>query len=125
MAATILNGEGSVSYTNNTGQNVRIIINYLINYGNATGTITISNSDGTGITINLVQDTVVGKSLAYSAHSPNVHANNSNATDRHYNSNDSNPGIPLELAVEPGGTFSVTISNNATRYNILIIPEAG
>ena len=29
MAATVLSGTGNVSYTNNTGQNVRIITNYL------------------------------------------------------------------------------------------------
>ena len=28
MAATVLSGNGAVAYTNNTGQNVRVIINY-------------------------------------------------------------------------------------------------
>ena len=125
MAATVLSGTGNVSYTNNTGQNVRIIINYLINYGNATGTITVSNSDGTGIDILLRADTVIGKNLAYSNHNGNVHSQNSNTSDTSYDTSDENPGIPLEVAVEPGGTFSVTTSNNATRHNILIIPEAG
>jgi len=29
MAAQVLSGSGNVSYTNSTGQNVRLVINYL------------------------------------------------------------------------------------------------
>ena len=29
MASQVLSGSGSVSYTNNTGQNVRIVINFM------------------------------------------------------------------------------------------------
>ena len=30
MAAQVLSGTGNVTYTNSTGQNVRVVINYLI-----------------------------------------------------------------------------------------------
>ena len=41
MAATVLSGTGNVSYTNNTGQNVRIVTNYLKAQANTALTITV------------------------------------------------------------------------------------
>ena len=128
MAATVLNGEGNVSYTNNTGQNVRIVINYLSNYGNAIGTITISNANGSGFDLNLKRDSVIGRNLAFTQYSTSTYSmvgNNATSTDGDYGNADSINGIPTEIAMEPGGTFSITISNNAIKYNILVIPEAG
>jgi len=127
MAATVLNGEGSVSYTNNTGQNVRIVINYLSNYGNATGTISFTNSNGSGFDLSLRNDTAIGRNLAFSSYATTgaITANMSNTTDQSFGNSVSNEGIPLEVALAAGGTFSITISNNAIKYNILVIPEAG
>ena len=127
MAATVLNGEGNVSYTNNTGQNVRIVINYLVNYGNGTGTITVSNANASGFNLNLPADTAIGRNIAYSAYGMSKSGNSQNAvnTSLDYGLGDSVAGIPTEIAMEPGGTFSITISNNAIKYNILVIPEAG
>jgi len=128
MAATVLNGEGNVSYTNNTGQNVRIVINYLSNYGAATGTITVSNSDGTSIDLVLKKDSVIGRNLAFTQYSTSpssMMGSNATSTDGDHGNADSVNGLPTEIAMSPGGTFSVTISNNAIKYNILVIPEAG
>ena len=128
MAATVLNGEGSVSYTNNTGQNVRIVINYLSNYGNAIGTITISNANGSGFDLNLKKDSVIGRNLAFTQYSTSpssLMGSNATSNDGAFGNADSINGLPTEIAIEPGGTFSITLSNNAMNYNMLVIPEAG
>ena len=39
MASQVLSGTGDVTYTNNTGQNVRIVINYMRIY-NTSSTVT-------------------------------------------------------------------------------------
>jgi len=128
MAATVLNGEGSVSYTNNTGQNVRIVINYLSNYGAAAGTITISNANGSGFDLTLKKDAVIGRNLAFTQYSTSPSSmlgNNATSTDGDHGNADSISGLPTEIAIEPGGTFSITLSNNSMNYNMLVIPEAG
>ena len=59
MAAQVLSGSGNVTYTNSTGQNVRIVINYLKN-DTATGTMTFQ-----GVTVELQANQVYGKTLAF------------------------------------------------------------
>ena len=48
MAAQVLSGSGNVTYTNSTGQNVRLVINYLKNI-TATGTMSFQ-----GVSVELV-----------------------------------------------------------------------
>ena len=59
MAAQVLSGSGNVSYTNSTGQNVRLVINYLKNI-TAAGTMTFQ-----GVTVDLPANQVYGKTLAF------------------------------------------------------------
>ena len=115
MAAQALGGTGNVSYTNSTGQNVRLVINYL-RVGDDGATMSFQ---GASVTISRGS---YGKTLAY--------------RDGHGNSQTSftaamsegggyatNAAVPLEIALSNGQTFSIT---NAVRgYNIIIIPEAG
>jgi len=116
MAAQVLSGSGNVTYTNSTGQNVRVVINYLKNI-TATGTMSFQ-----GVTVELAQSGIFGKTLAYANQND---GNNSMAT---MNPSHAAGGIPLEIALSNGETFSITNSSSSTYiegYNIIIIPEAG
>ena len=116
MAAQVLSGTGNVSYTNSTGQNVRVVINYLKNI-TATGTMSFQ-----GVTVELAQSGIFGKTLAYANQND---GNNSMST---MNPSHATEGIPLEIALSNGETFSITNSSSSTYiegYNIIIIPEAG
>ena len=118
MAAQVLSGTGNVSYTNSTGQNVRVVINYLKNI-TATGTMSFQ-----GVTVELAQSGIFGKTLAY-ANQNDGGGSNSMAT---MNPQQAAGGIPLEIALSNGETFSITNSSSSTYiegYNIIIIPEAG
>ena len=116
MASQVLSGTGDVSYTNNTGQNVRVIINYCSNLGGGgfTGEIVISWA-GVSVT---ATTTAFGRNLAFNpqyAGSSNMQGGNvTNA--------------PTELMLAPGQTFSLSaaapIRPNGP-YNIVVIPEAG
>ena len=124
MAAQVLSGSGNVSYTNSTGQNVRVVINYLLN-ANYEGTMTFQ-----GVTVTLPKDTVYGKTLAfkddYGGGDPGsvtqvmaagIQAGASQRT-----------AIPLEIALSNGETLSISNSSSSTYidgYNMIIIPEAG
>lgn len=59
MASTVLSGASNPSYTNNTGQNVRIVINYM--NGNSSNEITM-NWAGVSVTETNVEG--VGKNIA-------------------------------------------------------------
>ena len=90
MASQVLSGTGNVTYTNSTGQNVRVVINYM--YGNAAataGTAPWSMSwAGVSISINLI---AIGRNLAYAS---------ANSTGSN-NSSGGNPGssAPTELII--------------------------
>ena len=122
MAATVLSGKGNVSYTNNTGQNVRIVINFLRKEGTSAATITVSNSGGDDLVMSLVGDGVIGRSLAY------FDSYTGAATQISNNAGGVSSGsftLPTEIAMGPGETFSVTASSGNIFYNLLVIPEAG
>ena len=55
MAAQVLSGTGALTYTNNTGENVRIVINFL-RIGSSDGGMTW----GGGASITLVSDCTIG-----------------------------------------------------------------
>jgi hypothetical protein len=130
MAATVLSGDGSFTYTNTTGGNVRVIINYYTNYrstNNGTshflmswGTPTVSIDSGSGQAIT-TQVITFGRNLAHSTGGIAISANNmlgSNAT----------AALPTEIMLPPGQTFTVTAKDSARPlgpYNIVVIPEAG
>ena len=116
MAAQVLTGSGNVSYTNNTGQNIRIIINAF----QFPAASTISMSAG-GSTFSATNVFGFGKNFAYS--STRTSSNNM------YSLTDG--GLPIELMLLAGQSFSLssvtssTGSANSGNYNIVIIPEAG
>jgi len=123
MASQVLSGSSNVSYTNNTGQNVRIVINYMRgNVIDNAGNLTIGMSwAGVSITADIV---AIGRNLAFnnvdSISSGIMSANNALG-------NSTNQGIrfdgalPTELMLAPGQTFSASCG----AYNVVVIPEAG
>ena len=121
MAAQVLSGSGNVSYTNSTGQNVRLVINYLQTEGSADSTITFP-----GFSLNLQRKTRIGKMLAYIDYPAKDRASISMAWADDETS-DARMAIPLEVGLANGQTFSVTnpTSSDIKGYNIIIIPEAG
>ena len=121
MAAQVLHGQGNVTYTNSTGQNVRVVINYLaVNTANSTIQITANGSSwGQDITF----DAVYGKTIGYRQGSTaNFVGENASTHGNHPISK----GVPLEFALDNGGTFTITSTTTSfNTYNIIIIPEAG
>ena len=121
MAAQVLSGSGNVSYTNSTGQNVRVVINYL-EPGEGGATLSFQ---GVTVTTAADRDLKFGKSLGYI----NTFGNQSGKGSSNMASGGNiDTGIPLEIALANGETFSITRSSadgNITGYNIIIIPEAG
>ena len=123
MAAQVLSGTGNVSYTNSTGQNVRLVINYLFVGANAGGTATMTFAGCAGISIN--QNQIFGKTLAYKMASGDTNVVSSMASNA-LTSQTGTSTIPLEIALANGDTFSINATNaSKISYNIIIIPEAG
>jgi hypothetical protein len=119
MASQVLSGASNASYTNNTGQNVRLIINYMSNVTEMRWNLNLPNvslspdafaviTSSTGIT--------VGKNVPISYTSTNV-----------------TTGSPLTLTPITNSTFPVELMlpNNFTftsicgAYNIIVIKEDG
>lgn len=130
MASQVLSGTSNVSYTNNTGQNVRIVINFMRALENpSTYNTTVSMSWG-GVSVVSIGVRSIGRNLAYVFRSPGYNdaggtalANNAYAQSvgGPFPGNFMEP-LPTELMLAPGQTFAVTGIN---AYNIVIIPEAG
>ena len=121
MAAQVLSGTGNVTYTNTTGQNVRIVVNYV--------TILMGSGDGTlsfqGVTVDLQEGATYGKTLAYSDNWGANTGNSSMAVGGGMNPGDTS--VPVEIALANGDTFSINSSTptDIEGYNIIIVPEAG
>ena len=121
MAAQVLNGTGNVSYTNSTGQNVRVVINYLSIPSSGETTFALGGwSDKHN-----QQESAMGQKLAYTRGSSSQGWQNNSMMVAGNNS--SHQGWPMEFALANGDTFSYTTDANTDnfRYNIIIIPEAG
>jgi hypothetical protein len=120
MAAQVLGGSGNVSYTNSTGQNVRLVINYL-RVGDNGATMSFQ-----GVTQSVSGNYTYGKTLAYRSGSGGNDRWNSDMASQHGGAN-ANARLPLEIALSNGETFSLTSSPSSAieGYNIIIIPEAG
>ena len=118
MAAQVLSGSGNVSYTNSTGQNVRLVINYL-----QVSSVTTLTIPGVSIPFG-TNGGVYGKTLAYRTSNA---ANLGHASMASGSGANSMTGIPLEVALANGDTFSINASTSEwiEGYNIIIIPEAG
>jgi hypothetical protein len=139
MSSQVLSGASNPSYTNNTGQNVRIVINFMrnvtaINWAGVSATAssctigrnlayTQSVTEGT-----TVDSTIVTSKSAfiYSAgFGPNDIVNTikipSSTVVSSGNNMGGNNSLPTELMLASGQTFSAICS----AYNIVVIPEAG
>lgn len=123
MASQVLSGSGNATYTNNTGQNVRILINYMAS--SSSGVINM-NWAGASAGSNLI---AIGRNLAFFTSIENVPgvdngaavANNALGTGRTGPSPQSQGAVPTEIMLAPTQTFSATCG----AYNIVVIPEAG
>ena len=123
MAAQVLSGSGNLSFTNSTGQNVRLVINYL-ELDNVGGDTTVSFP---GNAITLEANMVYGKTLAYKSSSGETNVTSAMAAVRPTHDVANITPLPLEIALANGDTFSITgnSSANIKGYNCIIIPEAG
>ena len=133
MASQILTGTGGVSYTNSTGQNVRIVINYMSVQASAT-TMQWTGDNGTA-EVRANATCTIGKDLGYQSIAVEQTDSTSGAskvittnygqrvstTQGHGNSADLG-GLPTEIALGPDHTFT---ASPLTSYTIIIIPEAG
>ena len=149
MAATVLSGNGAVAYTNNTGQNVRVIINYFKgnhDYTNATKPFIYTIAWGNGAVAyytasnNQAGNFWFGKNIAYQdiVQGNGVALAINNLVDTAVQSSGHFiQGLPTEVMLANGQTFSITAVNNSAlsgqaqsvtidgSYNILVIPEGG
>lgn len=112
MASTVLSGSSNASYTNNTGQNVRIVINYM----QSPTTITWA-----GVSVGAEQVLAIGRNLAFNNTVGNASLSSNNGSVAVGPSDSSRFALPTELMLAPSQSFSAICSN----YNIVIIPEAG
>lgn len=132
MASQVFSGTGSFFYTNSTGQNVRVVINYYTNYftnspgttspirmswGSGTSTVSIDSNPRMNFTTEIL---TFGRNLAgYQTGTAGGMQNMVSST--------SNTALPTEIMLAPGQTFSVTarVANlSLGPYNIVVIPES-
>lgn len=137
MSSQVLSGASNPSYTNNTGQNVRIVINFMrnvtaINWAGVSATAssctigrnlayTQSVTEGT-----TVDSTIVTSKSAFvtSINTMNDIVNTIKIPSTVVSSGNNmggNNSLPTELMLASGQTFSAICS----AYNIVVIPEAG
>jgi hypothetical protein len=145
MASQVFSGTGqpSFTYTNNTGQNVRVVINFLRAIGsNSSKTIGISISGGSGGTLSLsygggtgAPNFTVGRNLAFYRYRENnsatgvavaVAGNNAYGDASSVGNGDIVNGFPTELMLSSGQVFALNAGiGGSLAYNIVVIPEAG
>lgn len=117
MASQVLSGTGNVTYTNSTGQNVRLVINYMS--GTNIALSWTSASTGTG-TASFTGAVTFGRSLATSNF---ISGSGSYDSQNMFSSSSSNNGsLPTEIMIATGQTFSAT---GVTSYNMIAIKEDG
>jgi len=125
MASQVLSGDSNVSYTNNTGQNVRIVINYM-RRDDPSSLITMSWTTTSGGTASVSGSypLAIGRNLAMAgglyegSGSMSLFGQNAISIDQY---EQTNFALPTELMLAPTQTFSATCG----AYNIVVIPEAG
>ena len=132
MASTVLSGSSNVSYTNNTGQNVRVVINYMsgVVLNPSDGYPYLYMSFGSSGTISAIVQ-AIGRNLAFSTGISGssgglgglygaISANNMAASDSPAGREFINVAFPTEVMLAAGQSFSATCGP----YNIVVIPEA-
>ena len=129
MASQVLSGSGNVSYTNTTGQNVRVVINYMRGSSDGAGGLQVSMSWGGGAATSGPSVLAIGRNLAFNA---GIRSNNLNSVSITANNMCTHTGIsgvgelteaalPTEIMLANGQTFSASCG----AYNIVVIPENG
>jgi len=120
MASQVLSGSSNPSYTNTTGQNVRVVINFMQGSPTISGTaITMSWSGSATLFSNTVL--AIGRNLAFNGGiAASGYTNGNNAVAAEY-SEIVQFAFPTEIMLAPGQSFSATCST----YNIVVIPENG
>jgi len=124
MASQVLSGTGNVSYTNNTGQNVRIVINYMgsVSSPGSNPTITINwGGGGASVSGQTGVSYAIGRNLAFTALVGGQSISAGLAANNGFLPPQTGSTLPTELMLAPGQTFSATCG----AYNIVVIPEAG
>lgn len=137
MASQVLSGTSNVSYTNTTGQNVRIVINYMASANVDIGGTTIRriNLSWAGVTVTADYVQSIGRNLAFSmgglvgsttGTGIAMAANNMAIVDSSGGGapiplESVNTSLPTEIMLAAGQSFSATCG----AYNIAVIPEAG
>lgn len=109
MASQVLSGSSNPTYTNNTGENVRIIINYAENITDISWAGVSAATAPAGFTI--------GRNLAYHKEDSAASLTASNG----FYSSASDAALPTELMLASGQAFSALCG----AYNIVVIPEGG
>ena len=110
MASQVLSGSSNPSYTNNTGQNVRVVINYMSTVVSLSWAGVSVSGGGTNSIAG-----AIGRNLAFTT----ISGGDGIAASNMRSGIDSS--LPTELMLAPGQTFSATCGV----YNIVVIPEAG
>ena len=107
MASQVLSGTSNPSYTNNTGQNVRVVINYLGSLAQGQG--------GNLPALQTISVSWAGVSAGGSTQGAAV------AIGRGVSGPPIPFYVPTEIILAPGQAFSAIGSS----YNIVVIPENG
>lgn len=120
MASQVLSGTSNVSYTNNTGQNVRIVINYM-KTRLISGLYQISMS-WAGVSISSPSsfaEFTIGRNLASRT---SIGLESGGLIGNNLSGGAGTIGLPTELMLAPGQTFAAT---GIDAYNVVVIPENG
>jgi len=131
MASEVLSGGNvaSISYTNNTSQNVRVVINYVKTQGGGSGyglNMTWTGNGGTA-SISGTYVNAFGRNIAASSNVSNYYS----SQNMEVASASATAAFPTEITLAPGYSFSISQSSpyyynyNIQAYNILIIKEDG
>jgi len=131
MASEVLSGGGvsSISYTNNTSQNVRVIFNLVKTTGGGSGFGLNMSWTGSGGTASISGTYVnaFGRNIATSSNVSNYYS----SQNMEVASASATSSFPTELMLAPGYSFTISHSSpyyyyyNIQAYNIVIIKEDG
>ena len=113
MAAQVLAGTSNRSYTNNTGQNVRLIVYYLETTSSGNPNFTV----GAMGAVTIPKSSRIGKYVA--SHNDQGTYGNNHSNEGGYNTRFA---FPCEFVLANSESISAT---GVSKYNILIIPEGG
>jgi len=142
MASQVLSGSSNPSYTNNTGQNVRVVINFMSNTTSISWAgVSVSSSvstigrniafrelvDRTGENVNSTISIPQTLTPGVGGYAPplnntlSIPRGGSLSLSSNNCASSSGTALPTELMLAPSQTFSATCG----AYNIVVIPEAG